>query len=59
MKGGGEGGIISVIISIDADSEKMEPRCQQAEDATSAASAHHFNPCQEYNTGCKDLPSSW
>jgi hypothetical protein len=27
-------GIISVIISVDADSEKMEPRCQQLEDTT-------------------------
>lgn len=27
-------GIISVIISVDADSEKMEPRCQQLEDST-------------------------
>lgn len=29
-------GVISVIISVDADSEKMEPRCQQLEDTTSA-----------------------
>lgn len=49
--------VISVIISVDADSEKMEPRCQQLEGTTSAPLAEHFSSCQEDNTDREKLPS--
>lgn len=46
-----------MIISVDADSEKMEPRCQQLEDTTPAPLPDLFSSCQEDNTDREKLPS--
>lgn len=43
-------GIISVIISVDADSEKMEPRCQQLENTTPALLALQLVPRGQYRS---------
>ncbi|KYN32022.1 Transmembrane and TPR repeat-containing protein 2 [Trachymyrmex septentrionalis] len=51
--------IIWAIISVDADSEKMEPPCQQLEGTTPQASLTElFTSCQEDNTDRENLPSS-